>query len=493
MQPIDLGDFEVAVTAQHPTRQAALFHAVREKITSGLWQTGCRLPATRKMAEAISMSRNTVIAAYEQLSAEGYIESRQSSGFYVSINLPEHYLQAPSPTPSVLTTTSSTSDTNRPFAPGIPDLSAFPLAQWQKCLMHHLSRPVLLGERTLQGEPQLRSAISQYLASSRSVYCDATRVVITSGAQQALTIAVLATLAKDQTLLMENPGYTQMRKVLELTNHTYQPLEVIPHEGIPIDQVLSSNAQAVYLTPSNQYPMGTSLNTEQRLALIEWAASREGWIIEDDYDSEFQFAHRPYTSLQGLAAQAKLDKHVIYIGSFSKVMFNGLRLGYMVVPTNMLNKCLAIKDAITGDTPAHTQAALADFIQEGHLLRHIRKMRRLYQQKFERMVEAIATHIGDEWQIISQAAGLHITVIWSSAVTEDALTDAAAKKAIYLRTLGYYRFAENAPIHTQSGAAQQGLVLGYGNVQLDAIEPLIQTLAACYFALCEDSASCKKA
>lgn len=489
MQPIDLGDFSIDHSANNITRQSALFHAARDKIISGLWPTGCRLPSTRKMAEALSLSRNTVIAAYDQLTAEGYIESRQSSGFYVCINLPEHYLQSPQTTVRHESPPEINLDRNRPFAPGVPDLKAFPLGQWQKLLQHHLSRPMLLGERSLQGEVNLRTAISQYLASSRSVSCDPSRIIITSGAQQALTLAVMAILTPSDSVLLEDPGYTQMRKVLELLNIPFTPLRVDARQGIEVNSVTKNAAKAVYLTPSNQYPMGTSLNTEQRLALIEWAAANSRWIIEDDYDSEFQFAHRPYTSLQGLASQANLDKHVVYIGSFSKVMFNGLRLGYMVVPPHLVAPCLAIKDAITGDTHVHTQAALADFIQEGHLLRHIRKMRRLYQQKYHAMLAIIQQCFGADWKVISQAAGLHVTVTWNANVTEQQMIDSAAKHSIYLRTLGYYRQPSISESPRSSTNQQKttanlpaGLVLGFGNVELSDIPALIKTLANCFYA-----------
>ncbi|HAS6780497.1 TPA: aminotransferase class I/II-fold pyridoxal phosphate-dependent enzyme, partial [Vibrio parahaemolyticus] len=180
----------------------------------------------------------------------------------------------------------------------------------------------------------------------------------------------------------------------------------------------SSDADALYITPSNQYPMGTTLNTEQRGKIINWAVEQSSWIIEDDYDSEFQFAHRPYTSLQGLAAQMGRDDRVLYVGSFSKVMFNGLRLGYLVVPERLVEQCLVVKDALSGDSPTHTQEALADFITEGGLLRHIRKMRRLYKTKHEQMHVSIQQHFGDRVCVVSQAAGLHVTLKWQDGMDE---------------------------------------------------------------------------
>ncbi|MCG7587068.1 PLP-dependent aminotransferase family protein, partial [Photobacterium sp. OFAV2-7] len=342
MQPIDIGDF--ALSPHSETLQQALFEAVRSRIMNGLWCNGGKLPSTRKFADALDISRNTVIAAYDQLAAEGYIESRKGSGFFVMLNIPDRYIQMDSGsvlkmeksqhstrqlTQQALTSFSSL---NQPFAPGIPDLKVFPYNKWQRVVQRHLTRPLLSGHSDLQGLPSLRQALSDYLSSSRSVDCEPGRIIITSGAQQALSIAIMATLKPGHKVMIENPGYAQVRKALELSRAELSPVTVSPYHGLRLDEVRQQHADALYITPSNQYPLGTSLNTEQRLVLIEWANQHNSWIIEDDYDSEFQFAHRPYTSLQGLASQAGGMNRCIYIGSFSKTMFNALRIGYMVVP-----------------------------------------------------------------------------------------------------------------------------------------------------------------
>jgi len=236
---------------------------------------------------------------------------------------------------------------------------------------------------------------------------------------------------------------------------------------------LEKKASAVYLTPSNQYPMGTSLDTEQRLQVLQWAQKHQSWVIEDDYDSEFQFAHRPYTSLQGLCAQSGLSDRCIYIGSFSKTMFNGIRIGYMVVPEKIVPRCLKIKDATNGNTPIHTQAALADFISEGHFLRHLRRMRKIYQQKFHTMKHALEMHFGHDLEIISQAAGLHTTVMWQGLPDEKKVAEAASKKGITVRPLVYYE-------HQKKQRTWNALVLGYGNVHHEQIEPLIYQLKQVY-------------
>ncbi|MGF1909923.1 PLP-dependent aminotransferase family protein [Vibrio kasasachensis] len=468
---IDVGDLYLKQTKG--TLQQQLFHAIRDKIVRGLWPLQGKLPSTRKLSIELRLSRNTVTAAYEQLTHEGYIESKKSSGFYVCIELPERYLPDASIN-SAPNKRDSTEDHNRSFAPGVPDLVLFPLKKWQRYLQNHASRPAILGNGDIQGSLELRIALANYLSSSRSVVCEPSRVIITSGAQQALSIAAMATLNQNDTLLLEYPGYVQMDKVAKLLKIRKSHIDVQPFLGLDIGKILNSHAKALYVTPSNQYPMGTTINSEQRLKLIEWASQNESWIIEDDYDSEFQFSHRPYTSMQGLAAQLGLDRHVIYIGSLSKVMFNGLRMGYMVVPQKLVERCNTIKDALGGDSPAHAQHALADFIAEGELLRHIRKMRRLYKEKHQTMVKAIEHHFGREAEIISQPGGLHVTLRWYGGVDEETLRHRALAKNLIVRSLKYYQ-----PDGKQ-GRKWNGLVLGFGNTPLAELETKIAVLAHCF-------------
>ncbi|MDC5805967.1 PLP-dependent aminotransferase family protein [Vibrio europaeus] len=469
MALIDIGDLQLSKESR--TKQDALFNAVRDKIVGQLWGKGLKLPSTRKLAEELNLSRNTVIHAYEQLHAEGYLESRVGSGYFVALELPDQFVttayQSIEPSRPV-----KAADYSRAFSPGVPDLGEFPTQKWQRLLSRHISRVNLLGGQDVQGDGNLREALASYLATSRSVVCDPDRVVITSGAQQALTIAALLTVKEGHSMLMEQPGYAQMAKVLNLLNCDWSPAVVVPKSGLDLNLVESSSSKVIYVTPSNQYPLGTTLDINQRLRLIEWAKNRNGWIIEDDYDSEFQFAHRPYPSLQGLAAKTGHDQHVIYVGSLSKVMFNSLRLGYLVLPKPMVEQALSIKDALSGDSPSHTQAALADFIAEGDLVRHIRKMRRLYKQKHQMMLTMIERYFQRDLEVISQAAGLHVTVKWRGHISEHDWAVRASACGIVIRPFSYYEQHDGGVQRDWSGA-----VLGFGNVVLDEIEPNIRTLA----------------
>jgi GntR family transcriptional regulator/MocR family aminotransferase len=489
---IDIGDLDLSTTSsiKHGTKrlnkQERLQQAIRDKIVQGLWVQGGKLPSTRKLSQDLSLSRNTVINTYEQLVAEGYLESRQGSGFFVVPKLPDAFLYAEG-TPSARLAKASCSDRtqkhilpnqdlNQPFSPGVPDLVQFPHAQWQRLMARHSGRPHLMGSQDLQGLPQLRHALADYLLGSRSVRSDASRIIITQGAQQALTIALMATMEhRDDVVAFEDPGYSNLRKIVTLMAYASDAIPVTPKQGLNIDRVLTSPAKALYITPSNQYPLGTTLTTEQRLQLIEWANTHQRWIIEDDYDSEFQFSHRPYSSLQGLSAQLGEQQRVLYVGSFSKIMFNSLRLGYLVVPDALFSRCLAIKEALAGNTTCHSQAALADFIVEGGLIRHIRKMRRLYTTKFKAMQASIAAYFGSDMAVISQAAGLHVTLKWTGMLDEELWAERALAKGIVIRPMSYYE-SNNAQHRDWNGA-----VLGFGNVATERIDESIKLLADCFY------------
>ncbi|WP_286301691.1 PLP-dependent aminotransferase family protein [Vibrio apostichopi] len=485
MQPIDVGDLQL--DDQHDTRQTALFHAIREKIVQDLWSKGSKLPSTRKLAVELSVSRNTVIYAYEQLVTEGYIESKQGSGFYVSVEQPEHFLslsqsssiQSSHDVSAEVDTASSarvtSNDINRSFAPGVPDLDAFPFAKWQRLLQRHGTRQNIAGNQDVQGSFALREALSGYLASSRSVRCHADRIIITAGAQQAISIGLMATLAMGDQILMEEPGYRQVHKIVDMLKLDLDGVSVREKVGLDVDKILASDAKALYVTPSNQYPMGTTLNTEQRLKLIDWANKNQSWIIEDDYDSEFQFAHRPYTSMQGLAGKLGFDDRIIYVGSLSKVMFNGLRLGYLVVPEHLVARCLEIKDALTGDTAAHTQEALADFVHEGDLLRHIRKMRRSYKLKYEAMIDAIQSEFNGDLEVISQAAGLHVTVKWYQGISEHEWSRRAEQENVVIRPFDFYEYGST------NIRDWNAVILGFGNIRLVEIKPKIKQIARLFY------------
>ncbi|KKD60508.1 transcriptional regulator [Grimontia sp. AD028] len=485
MQPIDIGDLQLA--SEKSSKQSALYAAIQEKILNRRWPHHGRLPATRFMAKELGLSRNTVTAVYEQLKAEGYLESRRGAGYFVNVSTPEQFLQAEDSQSSVIPLHSDdvaavpeafdTQKRNRAFAPGVPDLAHFPYKKWARAMQLQFQRSFIAGQNDIQGSLTFRKALSEYLSVSRSVSAPAHRIIVTSGAQQALYIASNAILKAGDSVMMENPGYVQMRKVLKRSRMNIEELPVLPKSGADVDKIEQFEGQAVYLTPSNQYPMGTSLNTSQRMRCIEWASQKDRWIIEDDYDSEFQFANRPYPSLQGLATQLHgEDARVIYIGTFSKAFLPSVRVGYLVVPEALVESCLQIKDAIGGDTPIHIEEALAAFITEGDYLRHIRKMRSLYQEKQRLFVELLTHACSDQVEILSQAAGLHVTFSWKGGPTAVEVKSAFEAEGYTIRTLDYYCYQEDNS--HRSVEIDRALVAGFGNSSLNEIREGVALLGS---------------
>jgi GntR family transcriptional regulator/MocR family aminotransferase len=472
---IEIGDLRIK--KDRANLQVQLFNAIRDKIISGEWPKAHKLPSTRLLALELKVSRNTVIAAYNQLSQEGFIKAYKGSGYRVAVSKLDPFMQESGIDSSIQNTNhnQSAQDFNRAFSPGIPDLAQFPNQTWQRILNHHSGRKNLFGIQDLQGLSELREGICQHLKSARSVQATRDMIVITNGAQEALFIAMKLVTQLNDSVLIEDPGYRQARQAADLAGLSIEPMPITPTKGIELANLAESRAKLIYTTPSNQYPLGTSITTKQRLQLLEWAQLNQGWIIEDDYDSEFQFEHRPFTSIQGLSCKAKLENRVIYIGSFSKIMSNGIRLGYLVLPPALVEKAQKIKSAVSGQSNTLTQAAMAEFIGDGHLVRHIRKMRKLYHAKYQQLSHSIQNHFNGELQIVSQAAGLHITTIWEPEgfVTETQFVELASELEVTVRPLSYY-FNHNS----ENKRDWHGVVFGFGNVSVNDIETLIAALAS---------------
>ncbi|KXF80433.1 MocR-like pyridoxine biosynthesis transcription factor PdxR [Enterovibrio coralii] len=472
MQPIDIGD--LVLDESVGSKQQSLYLAIQSKILRGEWKNQARLPATRVLAAEMGLSRNTVTAVYEQLKAEGYIDSKPGAGYFVLLH-PDYYLntQAAALDSADLDksgeTVFSSSTRNRPFSPGVPDLAHFPYKKWARLVQIQMQRAVLAGQNDIQGSFALRQALSEYLLTSRSVVAPAHRIIITTGAQQALFIALNAIVRRGDKVLMENPGYTQMRKVLQQSGANVSYFSLASQFNDDLSMLDNFNGKALYLTPSNQYPMGHSIDTQARMRCIEWAVKTGGWIIEDDYDSEFQFANRPYPSLQGLATQLQGERaNVIYIGTFGKAFVPGIRVGYMAVPDGLVDACLSLKDATTGCSPVHIEEALAEFIKPGDYLRHIKKMRHLYQQKHTKFVACLSSVYGGNIDVVSQPAGLHVTFRWQGGPDAYWVKNALADKGFTLRTLDYY--CDEESLHQMPEWIHRCLVAGIGNSSLNDIE-----------------------
>ena len=427
-----------------------IYQEWRKGILTGRFRPGDRIPSTREFASTLGVSRSTVSEAWDQLIAEGYLEAAHGSGTFVCRELPDNLLTPgwkPRPgsgeegrvklsrygaglttdfpraprTPGVIS-----------FAPGMPDRDRFPFALWRRLLARHLRRatPAIFDyAESSAGYPPLRAEIAGYLARMRAVRCTPEQIIIVNGSQQALDFCARLLIEPGDEVAFENPGYQGASRIFTAHGARLAPL-AIDRDGIAI-RTCTGKARLVYATPSHQYPTGISMSLARRLELIQWAHDRGAAIIEDDYSSEYRYSGPPLPSLQGLAGGVP----VIYIGTFSKVMFPGLRIGYVIAPTKLAARFVRAKWLADRQTAVLEQSALADFLREGHLDRHIRRMRRLYGLRREALLESLHRHFGAGATPGGDAAGMHALVRFSD---ERVIRRAAHNKVHLVSADAYY-------------------------------------------------------
>jgi GntR family transcriptional regulator/MocR family aminotransferase len=464
-----------------------LYNALREAILAGQLKAGARLPSTRALANALAISRNTVMNAYAQLLAEGYVEGEVGSGTYVARTLPDELLQARidltkgDQLPRIGWTLSRRgtrlasnqipvsrfSSEFIAFRPGLPALDAFPYELWARLVARRWRRPQrsLLGYGDPAGYRPLRDAIAAYLGEARAVRCQAEQVIVVAGSQQALDLTARMLLDEGDTAWIEDPGYLGARGALLGAGAQLIPVPV-DDEGLDVASGASVSQQArlIYVTPSHQYPYGVTMSLRRRLALLEWASQAGAWVLEDDYDSEYRYAGRPLAALQGLDGEGR----VIYLGTFSKVLFPALRLGYMVVPPDLVDAFAAARALVDCHSPALDQAALADFISAGHFARHIRRMRALYAERQALLVDAARHALAGLLEVQSAEAGMHL-VGWLPEGVDD--VEASRRAAAY---------GVGAPPLSMYGLRplrRGGLLLGFTAVGEKEIRHGVQRLA----------------
>ncbi len=475
-----------------PPLYRQLYSGIRHAILSHQLLPGMRLPASRTLADALGVSRNTVLEAFDQLSAEGYLEARVGAGTFVTHELPDKLLRvrgddrlgdadssartAPDDTHlsergQLLTglELSAFRDHERPraFRPGIPALDAFPIETWSRLTTRRWrSVPTsMLSYSQSAGYPSLREAVADYLRTSRGVRCDPSQVIIVSGTQQAITLTAHVLLAPDDVVWIEDPGYPRARGAFQWAGaHTVPvPLDA---EGLNLDagRSFDDTARLAYVTPSHQYPMGMTMSLRRRLELIDWAEQSDAWILEDDYDSEYRYEGRPIAALQGLDHAGR----TIYVGTFSKVLFPALRLGYLVVPKNLVNAFVAARTLVDRCPPLIQQMVVADFINEGHFEQHLRRMRTLYAARQAVLVEAVDDLLGDSLRISSDKAGLHLTGLLEPDLDDAAVSRTLRENDVVAPPLSFYS------AHDRD---RGGLVLGYAAVDEDTIRKGVAQIA----------------
>jgi GntR family transcriptional regulator/MocR family aminotransferase len=461
--------YELTLPHPHPGVPAYqwLYEALRSEILGGRLRPGARLPATRDLAQQYGLSRGTIVNAFDQLASEGYVEGSMGSGTYVSKVLPDgllhvasgraekpamHEKQQPVVSGYARRAQLFRGYENRPiraFRSNLPALDLFPITLWTKITARCLRR---VSQRNLMGcEPlgygPLRHAIAEYLGRSRGVRCIPEQVAIVSGVQEALDLTARIFLDPGDRVCMENPGYPGA--VLAFQGYGAKICAIgIDNDGIAISQLPSRGVRLIYVTPGHQFPLGTTMSLARRLQLLEWARKSGAVIFEDDYDSEFRYSGRPIPALQGLDERGL----VLYAGSFSKVLFPALRLGYMVIPLDLLHHFEASLSLTARHAPLLEQLVLTDFITEGHFGRHLRRMREVYAERLSVLLEEACLRLVGLLEISSVEAGLQ-TVGWlSGGMKAESAATAAAKRNVDVTPLDRY---------SQEKVVPEGLQLGF--------------------------------
>jgi GntR family transcriptional regulator/MocR family aminotransferase len=441
-----------------------IYDGYRTAILAGRLRPGERLPSTRALAAELGISRLPVVNAFEQLLHEGYIEGRSGSGTYVKESIPDELSRplASLPSKPVAPVRLAAPQPLGPFRVSLPALDRFPLRLWSRLVAKHAKQ--LTVAQMAYGDPAghapLRRAVADYLRTSRAVRCEADEVLIVSGSQMALQICALALLGRGSTVCVEEPGYPGAREALARTGARVAPVPV-DEEGIEV-AALQRHVRAVYVTPSHQYPLGTSMSASRRLALLEWARRTGAWIIEDDYDSEYRYASRPLGALQGLDTASR----VIYIGTFSRVLFPSLRLGYLVVPRELMETFTHHRESIDLFSPLLEQLVVTEFLSAGHFGRHVRRMRGVYEKRRDALVRGLREHAGGLTPH-NIDAGLHVSAFLPEGTDDVAIVREAAQRGIDAIALSSCYLGPHP---------RPGLVLGFGGASERRIATACRTL-----------------
>ncbi len=461
-----------------------LYDALRAAILEGRLRPGARLPASRDLAAHHALSRGTIVTAFDQLKAEGYLEGKTGSGTYVTRVLPDALLAVAGPQPRRFAAERrlprQLSDYGRrvqdfgnhqpgpvrAFRANQPALDLFPTTLWAQVAARRLRRAsasLLLSCDSLGHRP-LQEQVADYLTTSRGVRCAAEQVAIVSGTQEALDLTARLLLNPGDRVAIENPGYVGATLVFEALGATIVPLP-LDDQGMTLPGRELAGVRLVYVTPAHQFPVGVGMSLARRLALLDWARQTGALIFEDDYDSEYRYAGRPLPALQGL------DRHgqVLYAGSFSKVLFPSLRLGYLVIPADLLDRFAAAQSVTNRHAPLLEQAVLADFLAAGHFGRHVRRMREIYAQRLAVLLAGARQHLAGLLDISPVEAGLQTAGWLCNGLDGETAAAAAARRNVQVLPLGRYGW---------HGAAAAGLQLGFAAVDTQEIRRGVRDLAA---------------
>ncbi len=435
-----------------------IYDGMRRAILDGLLSPGMRVPSTRALAADLQVSRLPVLTAYDQLLHEGYLEGRTGSGTYVSSAIPDDLLapsvRPPGPTRRKRRLPPPSRDEGGlgPFRMSLPALDQFPHQAWARLVAREARAlsPADMAYGDPAGLPALRLAVAEHLRAARAVRCEAEQVIIVSGSQAALRLAAGVLLEPGDRIAMEEPGSPLTRAALGAGGAEVVPVPV-DGEGLSLTalQRRARRVRAVCLTPSHHYPLGTSMTAGRRLALLEWAWREGAWLIEDDYDSEYRYVSRPLGALQGM------DRHdrVIYIGTFSKVLFPSIRIGYLVVPPALWNRFVEAREIFDLFSSTLYQRVVATFLRQGHFARHLRRMRGVYRGRRDALLAGLARHCAGRLTVLNADAGLHVAALLRAGLDDTDVVRRAAGRGLTA-----------TPLSTCYGGPvrRSGLLLGFG-------------------------------
>jgi GntR family transcriptional regulator/MocR family aminotransferase len=446
---------------------------IRHQILSGQLIAGERLPPSRKLAETVGIGRITVLNAYRRLQDEGFLESRTGAGTFVAQTIPQLKTAREQPEAlllsrwgaAALATEKQHHKSKNPasiaydFGFGRTFPQTFPYDTWRKLLSRYLSTDDTLLSRygSAAGFTPLREAINAYVSRRRNVNCTPEQVIIVNGVQQAIDVVARLLVNPGDTVLVESPGYTEAYELLNVYGAQLHPLS-LTDTGIDIAQLQTApRSRLLFLTPTNQFPRGGALPLTERLHLLQWARQNNAFILEDDYDSELYYATEPPPALQSLDQ----SESTIYLGTFSKVLFPALRLAYVILPQKLVTPFLAAKRLIDRGSPTLTQAAIADFIVEGHFERHMRRLRQTYGARRAALITALQNNLPTTLHYSDQPMGLHVMLYLPARTNEKQLVQALATAGIFVLS--------GAPYHLQA-APPPSLLLGFNNMPVEQID-----------------------
>jgi GntR family transcriptional regulator/MocR family aminotransferase len=460
-----------------------IYRQIVELVLDGMLRQGQVLPSSRELAAQLGVSRNTVASAYDRLVAEGFLQARAGVGTFVSALVqesaqPADAVRAPDrdrirgvwaelADPPDLSAEKPRFD----FRAGIPDVASFPFATWRAAVSDQL-RANTVGTGAYAdpaGDPRLRAAVARHISVSRAVRCSMDDVLITTGCQQAIDLICRVLLEPGDVVAIEDPGYTAPLMLFRSLG-----LSVI---GVPVDEeglvvdALPADARLVYVTPAHQFPLGVPMSYQRRRALLQWAARTGATVVEDDYDSEFRFGGRPLEPLHSI------DRHgsVVYVGSFSKILLPTIRLGFVISPPWLHRALRQAKFVADWHSVLPFQGALARFIDDGQLARHLRRMRRIYAERHHRLQSGLHETFQGRLQPVPSLAGLHVSVVSPDPAFDDvAMVERAAALGVALQPLSYFSVTDKP--------RAVGLILGYGAMPADHMDEAQTLLRRCLSA-----------